>query len=101
MTRKAVGGRRTCGPPSPWRRAGRDVNGRGVYGFTATTRRAAHKVRAARANANAADLAPTLAYLYARENEDEARAKTLTADQARRIARNIARLPELLGKAED
>jgi K+/H+ antiporter YhaU regulatory subunit KhtT len=38
-----------------------------------------------------------IAYLYSRENEAEARqAKTLTADEARRIARSIARLPELL-----
>jgi hypothetical protein len=42
-----------------------------------------------------------LAYLYPRDSEDEARqAKVLTKDEAPRIALNIARLPELLGKAE-
>jgi hypothetical protein len=42
-----------------------------------------------------------LAYLYSRENEDEARqAKVLTKDEARRIAINIVRLPELLGRPE-
>ena len=42
-----------------------------------------------------------LAYLYSRDNEAEARqAKVLTADEARRIATNIARLPELVGKHE-
>jgi hypothetical protein len=39
-----------------------------------------------------------LAYIYSREDPSDALiAKALTKDQARRIASNIAKLPELLG----
>jgi hypothetical protein len=40
-----------------------------------------------------------LAYVYCREPEHAASiAKVLTKDEGRRIARNIAKLPKLLGK---
>jgi hypothetical protein len=42
-----------------------------------------------------------LAYLYSRDNLTEAlQAKMLTKGEARRIAVNIARLPELVGRGE-
>jgi hypothetical protein len=42
-----------------------------------------------------------LVYVYSRDNEAEAlQARVLTKDEARRIAVNVARLPQLLGKAD-
>jgi hypothetical protein len=44
-------------------------------------------------------IGPALAYVYCREDPAAARqANVLAADEARRIATTIARLPELLGK---
>ena len=41
----------------------------------------------------------SLAYFYARENDHDANtAEVLTMDEARRMASNFAKLPELLGR---
>jgi hypothetical protein len=43
----------------------------------------------------------SLAYVYSRENPNDAhRAKVLTGAEARRIASNIAKLPNLLAKSD-
>ena len=43
----------------------------------------------------------SLAYFYARENDHDANtAGVLTVDEARRLASNFAKLPELLGRSQ-
>jgi hypothetical protein len=43
----------------------------------------------------------SLVYVYSRDNDAEAlQAKVLTKDEARRIAVNAARLPQLLGNTD-
>jgi hypothetical protein len=57
----------------------------------------ADQMRAATSSANGL----ALSYIYSRDNEAEAlQAKVLTKDDVRRIAVNVARLPELLGKRD-
>ena len=47
----------------------------------------------------ATPMASSLAYVYSRENPNDAHvAKVLTEDEARRIASNIAKLPPYLAK---
>ena len=44
----------------------------------------------------------SLAYFYARENDHDANtAGVLTVDEARRLASNFAKLPELLGRSQN